>query len=334
MVILGHDFWEHTFGTNRSILGRTVRLNGIEFRVIGVVPPGFPGLDQCIQFQFYAPLMMWPRFVSQPATRLFEMRDVRNLTIKGRLKARVPMAQAKTELSIIAADLERAHPDTNRNRRWDVQTELQTRVAQAPRLATQLALLATLAAAVLLVACANVAGLLTSRAPMRAREIALRLALGAGRARVVRQLLTESILIAIAGGVFALGVGYAGVTLFRQFRIPTDLPIAASFEVDRRALLVSLVVALASAILFGLAPAIRSTHADLTAVMKATDAAGFGRCRQWGRAMLVTGQVAVSVVLLAVATFVYRGVQQQRDSGPGFRTDHVLMMWFDPTLVR
>ena len=113
------------------------------------------------------------------------------------------------------------------------------------------------------------------------------------------------------GGVLGLGVGYAGVTLFRQIQIPTDLPIVAVFELDRRALLVSLVVALVSAILFGLAPAIRSTRADLTAVMKATDAAGVGRRRRWGRALLVGGQVAVSVVLLVVATFIYRGFQQQ-----------------------
>ena len=128
-----------------------------------------------------------------------------------------------------------------------------------------------------------------------------------------------------------LGVGYAGVTMFRQFQIPTDLPIVASFELDRRALLVSLVVALVSAVLFGLAPAIRSTRADLTAVMKATDAAGFGRRRRWGRALLVAGQVAVSVVLLVVATFIYRGFQQQLGSGPGFRTDHLLMMSLAPS---
>jgi len=157
----------------------------------------------------------------------------------------------------------------------------------------------------------------------------MRLAIGAGRPRIVRQLITESLLIAVMGGVLGLGVGYAGVTMFRRFQIPTDLPIVASFNLDRRVLLASLVVALLSAVLFGLAPAIRSTRADLTAVMKATDAAGFGR-RRWGRALLVAGQVAVSVVLLVVATFIYRGFQQQLGNGPGFRTDHLLMMSLAP----
>src|SRR5262249_10822360 len=153
------------------------------------------------------------------------------------------------------------------------------------------------ALAVLFVACANVAGLLTSRAPVRAREMALRLAIGAGRARLVRQLVTESLLLAGGGGLLGLGVGYAGVRLFRQIELPTDLPIMLAFQMDRRALLFSLAVAVASAVIFGLVPAIQATRADLTAVMKAGDAVAPGRRRRWGRAVLVTGQVAVSVVL-------------------------------------
>src|SRR2546427_8460637 len=169
------------------------------------------------------------------------------------------------------------------------------------------AMLTTLAAAMLLVACGNVAGLLTSRAPVRAREMALRLAIGAGRARLVRQLVTESLLIAVVGGVLGLGVGYAGMTLFRQIELPTDLPISLAFQMDRRALLFSLVVAVASAVLFGLVPAIQATRTDLTAVMKASDSVAPGRRRRWGRSVLVGGQVAVSVVLLVVALFMYRG---------------------------
>ena len=332
VVILGHDFWEQQFGGDRSILGRTVRLHGIEFTVIGVAPASFTGLDQYSRFEFYAPLMMWPRLLTDPGTEPLEARDFRSLTIKGRLERGVTMAQAQTEVSSIARDLERAYPDTNRNRSIAVRTELETRIQQHPPLARLIAMVTTLAAAVLFVACANVAGLLASRAPLRAREISLRLAIGAGRLRVIRQLITESLVIAMIGGLLGLGVGYAGVSLFRQFRIPTELPIAASFELDRRALMVSLVVALVSAVLFGLAPAIRSTRADLTAVMKASDAAASGQ--RWGRGLLVGGQVAVCVVLLVVATFVYRGFQQRLGIGPGFRTDRVLLMWFKPSLVQ
>lgn len=131
--------------------------------------------------------MMWPRLRPDPTIRPFEARDFRGLIVNGRLKSGVTMTQAQNELSIIGKDLERAYPDTNRNRSMAVRTTLQNRVAQAPPIAILLAMLTLLAGAVLLVACANVAGLLTSRAPVRAREIALRLAIGAGRGRVIRQ---------------------------------------------------------------------------------------------------------------------------------------------------
>jgi predicted permease len=334
VLILGHALWEQQFGGDRSVLGRKVLLNGIEFTVVGVAPDSFPGLSQFVRFDFYAPLMMWPRLTPDPNARPLEARDARSLTIKGRLKPGVTMTEAERELTVIAKDLERAYPDTNRNRTAAVRTELQARIAADPSRATFLATLTTLAGAVLFVACANVAGLLTSRAPVRAREIALRLAIGAGRLRVIRQLITESVLIAMFGALLGLGVGYAGVTLFRQVPIPTDLPVAYHFGLDRRALVFSLLVALVSAVLFGLTPAIRATRADLTSVMKATDAAGFGRRRRWGRAVLVGGQVAVSVVLLVVALFIYRGFQRMLGIGPAYRIDHLLMMSLSPGLVR
>ena len=331
VVILGYDFWSKQFAADPGVLGRRILLSGIEFTVVGVMPPGFTGLDQYVRYQYYAPIMMWPRLIADVNVRPLEAGDFRGVLIAGRLKDRVTRSQAQAELSAIAANLERAYPETNRNRRIAVRTELQNRMAQNPPVATLLAMLAVLAVAVLGIACANVAGLLTSRAPMRAREIALRLAIGAGRARVIQQLVTESLLLALIGAAVGLGLGLLAVTLFNRIQIPTDLPIVASFELDRRAVLVSVVVALASALLFGLVPAIRSTRTDLTNVMKATDAAGFGRRRRWGRGALVSGQVAVSLILLVVATFVYRGFERQLEKGPGFRTDHLLMMSLAPS---
>ena len=123
------------------------------------------------------------------------------------------------------------------------------------------------------------------------------------------------------------------MTLFRQIELPTDLPVALSFQMDRRALLFSLAVAAASVVIFGLVPALQATRTDLTAVMKASDSVAPGRRRRWGRAVLVGGQVAVSVVLLVVALFMYRGFRQQLANGPGYRTDHLLMMSFDTSLL-
>jgi predicted permease len=333
VVVLGRRLWEDELGSDPSVLGRRVRINGAELTVIGVAPAEFTGLDLFVRSEFFVPLMMSPRLITDPKVGSLEARDARNLKLKGRLQPGVSQTAAQAELTTIAADLERAYPDTNKNRRLAVRTELQARMSADPPDATLIAMLSTLALAVLFVACANVAGLLTSRAPARAKEMALRLAIGAGRGRLVRQLVTESLLLAIAGGIAGLGIGYAGMTLFRQIEIPTDLPIALAFRMDRRALVFSLMVAVASAVLFGLVPAIQATRTDLTTVMKSGEGIGSGRRRRWGRPLLVGGQVAVSVVLLVVALFMYREFRHQLAQGPGYRTDHLLMMSFDPSLV-
>jgi putative ABC transport system permease protein len=334
VVVLGRSTWEQDFGSDPSVVGRTVRINGYEFTVIGVAPESFPGMNHFVRAAFFTPLMMSARLINDPKTASLEARDARNLEVKGRLRGGVSQAQAQAEVETIGADLERAYPATNKNRRFAVRTEMQERIAQDPPDAMLLAMLSTLSLCVLFVACANVAGLLTSRAPVRAREMALRLAIGAGRGRLIRQLVTESLLLAAAGAVVGLAVGYAGMLLFRQIELPTDLPVMLAFKMDRRAMTFSFIVAAVSAVLFSLLPAIQATRADLTAVMKSSDSAAPGRRRRWGRVVLVAGQVTVSVVLLVVALFMYRGFGQQVAGGPGYRTDHLLMMSFDPGLVR
>jgi putative ABC transport system permease protein len=334
VVVIGQVLWEQEFGSRADVLGRTILLDGREFTVIGVAPAEFTGLDQYVRSDFFVPIMMSGSLLVDPKAASLQARDARNLTLKGRLARGVSQSTAQAELTVIGTDLARTYPDTSRNRRLVVRSELQARMAQDPPDAILAAMLATLALAVLFVACANVGGLLTSRAPARAREMALRLAIGAGRGRIVRQLITESLLIAIAGGVAGLGVGYAGMTLFRQIEIPTDLPIILRFDMDRRALMFSLAVSLSSALVFGLVPALHAARADLTAVMKAGDAVAPGRRRRWGRLILVGGQVAVSVVVLVVALFMYRGFARQLASGPGYRTDHLLVMRVDTSLLR
>ncbi len=334
VVVLGHDFWEQQFSADRSIIGKKLRLNGGEYTVIGVAPARFPGMNQYLVSNFYVPTMMWPRLLGSQKQHPLEARDFRNLTVKGRLKNGVTLAQAQAEVATIAASLEKAYPETNKNQRGSVRTELQARMAQSPPNATLVVMLMTLALAVLVVACANVASLLTSRAPARAREFSVRLAIGAGRARLIRQLITESLLLAVAGGLLGLGIGYAGVLLFRQIPIPSDMPVSLGINLDQRAILFSLAVAMVSAVLFGLAPAIQSTRADLVTVMKTGDTLVPGRRRQWGRSVLVSVQVGVTLVLLTASAFMYRGFRHDLGQGPGYRTDHLLMMSFNPTLVR
>jgi putative ABC transport system permease protein len=236
-------------------------------------------------------------------------------------------------LNAFAHRLEQAYPGTNKNQDMVVRTEIQTRIDQDPIDSALSAMLMTLSMAVLVVACINVASLLTSRAPARAKEMSLRLAIGAGRARLIRQLITESLLVALAGGVLGMGVGYAGVLLFQQIQIPTDLPLTLSFHLDQRVLLFSLAVAVFSVFLFGLIPAMQTTRVDLAGSLKAGDTAVAGRSRLWGRRFLVGCQVAVSLVLLTVSAFMYRGFHYALTANQGFRKDHLLMMSFDPSLV-
>jgi predicted permease len=337
VVVLSHDFWEQDFAADPAVLGRSVRMNGIEFTVIGVLPAEFTGLDQWVQPAFYAPLMMWPQLdggsQSGASTSPLDRRDVRSLSVKGRLKPGVTIAQAQAEISSIAAALEKQYPETNRNQNMAVRTELQARIKGIPQLLPMTIMLMTLAGAVLLVACANVAVLLTSRAPVRAREIALRLAIGAGRVRLIRQLITESLLLALAGGLAGVALGYAGVVLLRGITYPSDTPVVLAFQLDQRALGFSLGVALVSVLLFGLGPALQTTRTDLAGALKNSADAAVGRRRFWGRNLLVVAQVAVSFTLLTVATFMYVGFRRDLVSGPGFRTDHLLMMTFDTSLV-
>ncbi len=331
VVVLSHDFWSNQLGANPSVIGRKLRLNGVEFTVVGVAPQHFTGMDQYFRPALFVPIAMAPRIGQQES---LEKRDVRWLNIKGRLRPGVTTTQAQVDLASIAAALERMYPDTNRNQSVRVKTEFQLRIEQDPWDSQLVAMLMTLALSVLLVACANVAGLLLSRARARSREIAVRLAIGAGRGRLVEQLLLESLLIALLGGAAGIAIAYGGVQLFNQIQVPSDLPVVLSARLDDRVLFFTLAVSLVSTVLFGLTPAIRSTRSDLVPALKAADADMAGGRRLWGRNALVVSQIAISLILLTVATILFRGFAETVTEGPGFRTDHLLMMTFDPSLVR
>lgn len=334
VVVLGHDFWMQEFNGDRSVIGRTVRLNGVDFNVIGVMPEKFTGMDQYFHVAMIVPMMMSSRLASNPKRDLLEKRDNRALAVKGRLKGGVTLAQAQAELAGIAKGLEQKYPDTNRDQIVTIKTELQARIEQSPPDAQLITVLMTMSMLVLLVACANVANLLLSRSRARSREMAVRLAIGAGRTRLIRQLMTESGIIALAGGMLGIAVAYLLVVLFKQIEIPNDMPIVIAPHLDQRVLLVSLAASIVSVLVFGLAPAVQTSRADLVPSLKAADADTSGKRRLWGRNSLVVTQVAISLMLLMVTSMMYRSFTRELDSGPGFRHDHLAMMGFDPTLVR
>jgi len=333
VVVLDYDTWTEQFESDPRVIDRHMRLSGIDFTVIGVAPDGFTGLDPFLHPAFYVPLAMVPAVsVGAPADVLVR-RDNRWLRVKGRLNGGVTLSQARQDVAAIAATLGRQFPATNRRVDMTVRTELEARTTQSSD-ALLVTVLMTLSIAVLLVACANVAGLLASRAPVRARELALRLAMGAGRTRVVRQLLTESLLLALGGGLVGLAVAYAGIALFRQIDPVTDLPGVLTFELDRRVLAIGMVVAIASALVSSLLPAWRATSTDLARTLKDTSGSMPRRSPLWGRHGLVCVQVAMALVLVTVSVWLYRGVRLMETTGPGYRTDHLLMLNLDPGLAR
>src|SRR5271165_140522 len=334
VVILGYDFWRTEFNGDRDVIGRMVRLNGIDFTIVGVAPEKFTGLDQYFRNALYVPIHMSPRLAGNPKHNILEGRDNRVLTVKGRLRPGVGIGQAQAEFAALAKGLARAYPETNRDQTIAIRTELQTRVDRSGPDAALVAMLLGLSALVLLVACANVANLLLSRSRARSREMAVRLAVGAGRTRLVRQLLTESLFIGLAGGALGLVVAQLGVMLLQRIPTPTDMPLMLDFQLDQRVLVFSLVASLASVLLFGLAPALQTSRTDLVPALKSLDADSSGRKRFWGRNALVVVQVALSLVLLVVTAMMYRGFHNQLGGGPGYRNNHILLMSFDPSLVK
>ena len=336
VVVLGTAFWRREFGADPSVVGRTVVLNGRRFTVVGVAPKTFPGMGTFSHPDFYVPLAMAPAFSTNLQKSFFEDRDDRELMVRARLKPGARVAEARSELAILAKQFQAEYPDASRGRGAVVYTQFETRTVEDDNWKFGV-VFAILALAVLLVACTNVAGLLLSRARSRTREIAVRLAIGAGRSRIVRLLLAESLVLAVLGGVVGVAVGYGFVEWFQSKQtivFQTDLPMSVPMRMDLRVLVASLALAGLSAVLCGLAPALQSTRTDLVRGLKSADADVPGRKRFWGRNVLVVAQVAVSLMLLTASFLMARSFERSMLEGTGFAKDHLLMVRFDPRLVQ
>jgi predicted permease len=339
VVVLGPDFWKREFAGDPSVVGRTVRLNAVDFTVIGVAPESFPGMFIFIHPDLYIPFAMAGKFPTNPKKSFFMDRDDRQLVVRARLNRGTTLRQARNEIAVLARNFEREYPKTNLERGGAVHTRFEMRTLDREKNWKFGVIFTGLALAVLLVACTNAAGLLLSRARTRTREISVRLAIGAGRFRLIRLLLTESLVLAILGGLGGVAVGYAGISAMERFTIPAELPVKVPFQMDTRVLVASLVLSVLSALFCGLAPALQSTRTDLLKGLKASDVdvPGRGHKRLWGRNALVVAQVAMSLMLLAASFLMFRGFQHSLGDGVEFAKeakDHVLMMRFDPRLVQ
>jgi predicted permease len=330
VVVLTHGLWKEEFGGDVSVIGRQVRLNGIAFTVIGVTPESFTGITQFVSPAFFVPAMMASRL--SPTEDLLSNRRLRSFGVKGRLKSGATVHSAHDDVSAIAKQLEASYPVSNKGFSAAVRTELQLRFDRTPVYGAILVSLFTLVAIVLLIACCNVANLMLSRGQARSREIAIRLAIGASRFRLIRQLMMESLLIAVAGGALGLLVSLAATDYFAaRTETVSDTPVQLRYPIDSRVLAFTFFVSMASAVLFGLIPALRSTRPDLSLALK-NGAQFYHRQRLFGRRALVVGQIAGSLVLLFAAAGVYRSAVPLIE-GRGFRSDHLLTVRFDTAIA-
>jgi len=335
VAVLAYETWTRDFGADPRVVGREIALGGAPFTVIGVTPEGFTGTSLYLPPAFYVSVATLPTLDGQAAPDLLEQRDVRTLRVFGRLSPGVSLEQANEEVALLARTLQEKYPVTNQGRGLLVRSEMDARLAENAPAAVFGGMVIGLALAVLLVACANVAQLLTSRAPAREREIAVRMAIGGSRARLVRQLITESALLATIGGAVGLLLAGIGIRSLQQLQYANDSGVRLTFELDGRALAVGLGIAALSALLSSAIPAWRSTRLrDLSRALRHTTGPHLRMTRLWGRHGLVALQIALTLILLTVALSFYRAFEAEYRDGPGFRTEHLLLTALDPGFAR
>jgi len=315
VVILGHGMWMNRYGGSPSILGRTIRVNDVPATVIGVMPEGF-------KFPFntdlWLPLGMVDGLEDQA-------RNARSLQAFGRLAPAVAREQAQSELINIARQLEAEHPDTNK----DVQPRIQTFNEQQNGGPIRVVFLSLMGAVgfVLLIACANVANLLLARSTNRAREIAVRVSIGASRWRVVRQLLIESVLLAAISGLGGLGISAIGIRVFDRATQDVGRPYWIQFTMDGTVFAYFALICLGTGIVFGLAPALHVSKTDVNEVLKEGGRSGTAgvRARRWTGALMVA-ELTLTVVLLAGAGFMMRNFLNMYSLDLGVDTSRLLTM--------
>ena len=331
VAMIGYDFWRQ-YSDERPAIGSSLRINGIAFTIVGILPESFTGLDRFARPTVFLPLGMSQRLMAAPANPLDD-RKRPDLVVKGRLRPGYTLQSAQAELAALGAHLEREYPAANRNRRPVVRTELERRIRQTPQLLSLIKMLMGLVGLVLIIACSNLANLLLVRGRARSREIAIRLSIGAGRRRVVRQLMTESLIVAAMGGVAGVAFAYGGILLLQTLSVPSEPPSPLGVEMDWRVVQFSLLAALASCVVFGLAPAWQTVRIDFVEALKAGGHGVAGGRRTFGRDILVSCQIALAMVVLIAAGMFLSGFRKMVVTAPDFRTDHLIGMDTAPALV-
>ncbi|HLY43356.1 MAG TPA: ABC transporter permease [Terracidiphilus sp.] len=335
VVVLSNNLWRRRFGGAANILNHDVALNGRYYTVVGIAPAGFYGVDRGIVSEFWVPLAVAAEVMPDLATdgSITTRRDNQWLMMNGRLKPGVTRKQAEVELNVIKKRLDDTYrKDEKRHDTLTLQTAGGLIAGSATPAFTLMAVLMVVVGLVLLVACANVANLLLARAIGRQKEIAIRLAMGAGRRQLIRQLLFESFILALTGAGVGFVLAAGAARAISNFQLPLPFPVVFDFNVDMRVALFTLGLSIVTALLFGLVPAMRASRPDLVGALKDGPAL-FGRVgRSRLRNTLVVVQVALSLVLLATAGLFLRSLGNASSIDIGFNTGNLLMMTIDPKL--
>jgi predicted permease len=328
VIVLSHRLWQRRFASDPAIPGKSIPLSGHTFTVVGVTPAGFRGLDLILDPEFWVPLGNVEQLAPSVPSR--SARNNNWLAAVGRLKPGVTKSQAAAELATLAQRFAKAYPDTDKGRGF--------RLDQAGLLpprdkSTVLLFIAGLSVVVLLVlgiACANVANLLLAQSSSRQREMAVRIALGATRGQLLWQMLTESLLLALGGGLFGTALTLWATSALSAFRIPAPVPLDISIRVDWRVMLYTFALSVGTGLLFGLVPAWIASRPILASALKGED--GFARPgrRLTLRNVLVVSQIVMSLVLLCSTGLFLRSLQRAVGIDIGFRSRNVLMLSVDP----
>jgi predicted permease len=333
IVVLGYSYWQKRFAGDKSVVGKHAEVNGHPATIVGVAPKGFFGTYSMINMDAYVPLSA--SFTDELGSAVSDMwtrREMRNLTVLARLHPGVTVPQAQASLNVVAQRIAEQHPDTDKGISVRAFPEKQARPDPDPDNTLSFVAFAFifLAALVLLVACFNIANVLLVRATVRQREMAIRAALGAGRSRLVRQYLTESLLLAFLGGAAGLLLATWASSFLSSLSLGTSLPIQFDFRPDGRVYLFALAAVLLTGLIVGIVPALRIARTTINSVLhEGGRGSSEGPRRQFARSSLVAAQVAGSLVLLIVAGLFVRSLNKAQSIYLGFDPDHILTLSLD-----
>jgi predicted permease len=328
VAVVNHRVWQRTYGSDPTLVGRTVNLNGTAVTIVGIGPADYNGVVVGVTSQFWLPYGSMMVVAPDQSERL-ERRNSRSIWVRGRLQPGVSVAHAQAGIDVVMSRLGQQYPESNEGRTAIVVSSSRVRFHPAVdrTLYPVAGLLMTVVALVLAIACSNLANLLLARAAARQKEIAIRLAMGAGRGRLVRQLLAESVLLAGAGGAAGLAIAYGLVRAISAFQPPIPIPVVLDLSIDGRVLGFTVALALLTGLLFGLAPAIRASRPDLVRSLKDKEVElGAGHRRFGLMNVLVMSQVAVSLLLLLSAGLFVRSLGQAQRIDPGFETTNAAIL--------